>query len=207
MNPTPPSNPRQFRLSYPWANARALQFWDRMATISRMKNPIRKLLVLTPLVLACGDGGGKGSISAGRAGGGKCGMPGDSAIALAVTAFVKTVSPTPQRFLAAVSSDSAIPDAARAALQDRGPTYLWPPDSIQRAKVRQKLISVGDYTALAVVYKGMSHPDASHTIIKLGGHFVDVGNGVPPSVTGDIEMACDSTKKWRVVPKPPPVAT
>ena len=128
-------------------------------------------------------------------------MPGDSAIALAVIAFVKQVAPTPQRFLAAVSSDSAIPDAARAALQDRGPTYLWPPDSVQRAKVRQKLMSVGDYTALAVVYKGMSHPDETHTIIKLGGHFVDVGKGASPSVVADIEMACDSTSKWRVVPK------
>ena len=171
-----------------------------------MKNPLLKLLTLMVVVVACSEGGKTATPSA-RASRGKCGMAGDSAIALAVTAFVKQVSPTPQRFLAAVSSDSAIPDAARAALQDRGPTYLWPPDSVQRAKVRQKLISVGDYTALAVVYKGMSHPDDSHTIINLGGHFVDVGKGVPPSVTGNIEMVCDSTMKWRVVPKPAAAGT
>lgn len=172
-----------------------------------MRKPTPKLLIaLLPLALACSDGG-KSATPAARASRGRCGAPGDSTIALAVTEFVKQVTPTPQRFLATVASDSAIPDAARAALQDRGPTYLYPPDSAMRAKVDQKLVSVGDYTALAVVYHGMSHPDEKHVVIRLGGHFVDVGKGAAPSVAAALEFACDSTTKWRFVRKLPSAGT
>jgi hypothetical protein len=168
--------------------------------------PVKVMMALLPLTLACGDGG-KSANPAARASKGRCGTPGDSTIARAVTEFVKQVKPTPQRFLATVASDSAIPDAARAALQDRGPTYLYPPDSVNRAKVRQKLVSVGDYTALAVVYRGMSHPDETHTVIRLGGHFVDVGKGAAPSVSAELEFACDSTTSWRFVRTIPPAGT
>lgn len=159
------------------------------------------------LAIGCSEGSNSAATPGARASKSRCGMPGDSTIARAVTEFVKQVTPTPQRFLATVASDSAIPDAARAALQDRGPTYLYPPDSVNRAKIRQKLMSVGDYTALAVVYRGMSHPDPTHTIIRLGGHFVDVGKGAPPSVEADLEFACDSTTKWRFVRKIPAAGT
>ena len=163
-------------------------------------------IALLPLSLACGDGG-KSATPGGRVAKGRCGVPGDSTIARAVTEFVKGVTPTPQRFLATVASDSAIPDAARAALQDRGPTYLYPPDSVNRAKIRQKLMSVGDYTALAVVYRGMSQPDATHATIRIGGHFVDVGKGTPPSAAADLEFACDSTTSWRFVRRIPATGT
>lgn len=162
---------------------------------------IAGLVALAPLLVACGDGGGERRSAS--ASGGRCGAPSDTVVARAVTEFVKQVRPTPQRFLASAASDSAIPDLARAALQDRGPTYLYPPDSTLRAKVREKLISVGDYTALAVVYYGTDRPADSAAIVKLGGHFVDVGKGQPPSVTGSIEFACDSTAKWKYVRKVP----
>ena len=85
---------------------RALQSWGGMATISRMKKPALTLLVaLFPLTLACGDGG-KGATPAARVSQGRCGMPGDSTIAVAVTQFVKQVTPTPQRFLATVLASS-----------------------------------------------------------------------------------------------------
>ena len=162
-------------------------------------------LPVLALLVACGDGGGaRKSVSAS---GGRCGAPTDSTVARAVTEFVKQVTPTPQRFLAAAASDSAIPDAARAALQDRGPTYLYPPDSALRAKVVQKLISVGDYTALAVVYYGTERPADSAAIIRLGGHFVDVGKGTPPSVKGAMEFACDSVRRWSFVRKVPEPTT
>lgn len=163
------------------------------------------LAVLLPLAFACS--GGDGSRKTSSASGGRCRAPSDSTVARAVTEFVKQVSPTPQRFLATAASDSAIPDLARAALQDRGPTYLFPPDTTLRRKVVEKLISVGDYTALAVVYRGTDRPDNEHTVIRLGGHFVDVGKGVPPSVSGSMEFACDSTAKWKFVRKTPDPAS
>lgn len=164
-----------------------------------------QLAVLLPLAVACS--GGDGARETSSASGGRCRAPNDSTVARAVTEFVKQVQPTPQRFLATAASDSAIPDLARAALQDRGPTYLYPPDTTLRRKVVEKLVSVGDYTALAVVYHGTDRPDDEHAVIKLGGHFVDVGKGVPPSVRGSMEFACDSTKKWKFVRKTPEPTT
>lgn len=176
------------------------------ATITLMRPyTLAGLVALGPLILAC-SGGGEARKSA-SASGGRCGTPGDSVVARAVTEFVKQVVPTPQRFLASAASDSAIPDAARAALQDRGPTYLYPPDSTLRAKVREKLVSVGDYTALAVVYYGTDRPADSAAVVRVGGHFVDVGKGTPPSVKGSMEFACDSLRRWKYVRKLPEPAT
>lgn len=165
---------------------------------------IAPLLTLLPLVIACGEGGGARKSTSSS--GGSCRAPDDSTVARAVTEFVKQAAPTPQRFLATISSDSAIPDLARMALQDRGPTYLFPPDTALRRKVVEKLVSVGDYTALAVVYHGTDRPDDSHAVVKLGGHFVDVGKGVPPSISGSMEFVCDSTASWKYVRKLPDAA-
>ena len=171
--------------------------------------PLARLAAVAGIALACGEGGDNRQVAS-SSGRGSCRAPDDTVVARAVTEFVKQVVPTPQRYLATVASDSAIPDLARVALQDKGPTYLYPPDSALRAKVVQKLISVGDYTAMAVVYHGTDVHDGKHAVVKLGGHFVDVGKGVAPSVTGQIQFTCDSTKTWKVVgksPSPAPAAT
>jgi hypothetical protein len=50
----------------------------------------------------------------------------DRTMKLAVAEYVKRATPKPQRFLNAVGTDSALPEVGVQALQDKGPTYLFP---------------------------------------------------------------------------------
>src|SRR5688572_6214514 len=72
-----------------------------------------------------------------------CKPPAEATIGLAVTKYVREVSPTPHRFLVAAGTDSALGDGGLRALQDKGPTYLYPADSAQQAQVRKRLSDVG----------------------------------------------------------------
>lgn len=95
----------------------------------------------------------------------------DEAVRLAVTDYVKTAQPRPQRFLAPVGSDSAIPEGAMRALQDRGPTYLFPGAATLQAQVRQQLHDKGDYTTMLVVLRGATRRDSTVSVV-VEGHYV-----------------------------------
>ena len=101
----------------------------------------------------------------------QCAPGTDDALGLAVTAYVKDVQPKPQRFLASVGTDSALPEPARLALQDRGPTYLFPASAEQQAQMRAVLHEKGDYTTLLVVLREATRRD-SIVAVRLDGHFV-----------------------------------
>ncbi|HEX8851324.1 MAG TPA: hypothetical protein VF761_17490 [Gemmatimonadaceae bacterium] len=87
-------------------------------------------------------------------------------------AYVKDANPYPQRFLSPALTDSALPDAGVAALQEKGPTYFFPPDSAGRAKVRGKMADVGPYTSLVVAWHGTRREADTAVVVRLSGRYV-----------------------------------
>jgi hypothetical protein len=106
--------------------------------------------------------------------------------------FVMSADPTPQRFLYVPGTDSAPPEPGVLALQDKGPTYMYPPSGDQQAIVKTKLLSIGDYATLLVAYHGFKRVDPMHATIRLSGVYVtgkQDGKTIPVS---DVAITCDS---------------
>ena len=128
------------------------------------------VLVLASLATAFACSGG--SSRADRRSRASCQQRRDSATWQAVLAYVKNASPYPQRFLSAAGTDSALPEAGVSALQEKGPTYFFPPDSAQRAKVRKHMDSMGPYTALLLAWHGATPDGDSAIVLRLSGRYV-----------------------------------
>jgi hypothetical protein len=101
--------------------------------------------------------------------------------------------PTPQRFLYVPGTDTTPPDAGILALQDKGPTYMYPPSGPQQVIVKTKLTSIGDFASLLVAYHGFKRTDAEHATLRLSGTYISGkadGHTVPVT---DYPLACDSS--------------
>jgi hypothetical protein len=126
-----------------------------------------------------------------------CGALPASIAAPAVREYLKLQQdPYPQRFLVAASTDSALPEQGVLALQDKGPTYFFPPDTALRAQVRAKLAEVGTYHTLLVAWKGLEQPDAEHAVVRLGGTYIGASSEGKVAPVRTIRFTCDSTG-WR----------
>lgn len=101
-----------------------------------------------------------------------CRAPADSEITLATAAYLKDITPRPMRFLVATAGDSALPGAGRQALQDKGPTFLFPPDPAMREKVRAMLKDKGGWPTLLVLYRGAQRVGRGSAAIRFAGRFV-----------------------------------
>jgi len=123
-----------------------------------------------------------------------CRLAPDSAILFnGVRDFITSQEPMPQRFLYVAGTDSTPPDAGQLALQDKGPTYMYPASGDQQKIVKTKLTSIGDYTSLLVAYHGFKRQDAQHATIRLSGTFITgKSDGKTVPVT-DYPMHCDSS--------------
>jgi hypothetical protein len=130
--------------------------------------------VMAASCLACGGGAGSDTKTA-QAGNdgpsGPCRATLEQAVGLAVSQYVKVAKPKPERFLVSAGTDSALGDAGLVALQDKGPTYLYPGDPALQAQVRTQLHEKGDYTTLLVVRKGAESKDGAASV-SLAGHYV-----------------------------------
>jgi hypothetical protein len=126
-----------------------------------------------------------------------CSAPGDEVISMAVAAYLEQVTPRPKRFLIAVGTDSVLPDAGRAALQDKGPTFLYPSDPAQQAAMRSQLAAKGAYPTLLVVYRGMRRLDDARAMVRVGGHFVGGAEDGRAAPSRAIYFQCD-TARWHV---------
>ena len=107
--------------------------------------------------------------------------------------ITSAADPTPQRFLYVPGTDSTPPDPGILALQDKGPTYMYPASGDQQAIVKTKLTSIGDYASLLVAYHGFKRTDAQHATIRLSGTYISGkadGHTVPVQ---DYPLACDSS--------------
>ncbi len=155
---------------------------------------MRAFVLLLVLLSACG---GERSDARARATS-ACGLLPDAAVATAVTEYVKLASPTPQRFLFAATTDSGLPDPAVVALQNKGPTYFYPPDTAQRRKVRELLSSVGSYATLLVVRRSAPAPVDSQAVVRLGGHYVGGDHDGIAAPSRALHFTCSArTRQWR----------
>ena len=152
--------------------------------------PLRSALLLV-LLAACG-GAGEGGASSRTAA--ACGPAGDALAESAVKEYVKLqTDPYPQRFLVAAGTDSALPESGVRALQDKGPTYFYPGDTVQQRKVRAKLDSVGTYNTLLVAYKGIEKGGDTAATVRLSGTFVGGKHDGTRTPARAMQFSCDST--------------
>jgi hypothetical protein len=127
---------------------------------------------------------------------GACRATVDDAVGLAVTDYVKAAKPKPERFLVAAGTDSALGDAGLTALQDKGPTYLFPGDPALQATVRSQLHEKGDYTTLLVVRRGAIAQGGMATVL-LAGHYIGGETDGQHAATRSFTFACD-TAGWHL---------
>ena len=126
-----------------------------------------------------------------------CNAPGDDVDSMAIAAFLEKVTPKPKRFLVPVGTDSALPTGAQQALQERGPTFLYPADPKQQAAVRNQLAARGAFPTLLVTYRGKRRLDDSRAVVRVGGHFVGGVENGQSAPSRAIYFECD-TAHWHV---------
>ncbi|BAH37553.1 MAG TPA: hypothetical protein DGD08_15375 [Gemmatimonas aurantiaca] len=159
--------------------------------------------ITTPLVsalAACG-GGTSDKAKAGAdtvATGPICTSRDTTAVGVAVREFITYARPTPQRFLSAAGTDSALPDDGFKVLQDKGPTYFYTSDPKGQAQVREKLEYSGPYASMLVVYRGKTEADNGNTVtVTLGGHYVGGEHDGKVADNRTMVVRCDTTG-WRL---------
>ncbi len=134
------------------------------------------LLALAVLAAACGGGDTPAADAPKRAAAGAvadgCAAADTSPTVAAVLEYISTVTPTPNRFLTAAGSDSAVPDDALTLLQDKGPTFFYAGSDAAIAKLKEKLERDGPWPSLLVLFRGTaSQPDGT-VQVRLGGRYV-----------------------------------
>ncbi len=132
----------------------------------------------TLALVACIAAACESKPSSNRRAASSCGVfPSDSSYKTAALKYIEKLEPKPRRFLNAVTTDSVLPPKVFEALQQKGPGYLFPPNPLDRAKVLDKLTTVGPWAALLVTWKGAQLLDDGHGVIRLGGHFIVAEEG------------------------------
>jgi len=116
----------------------------------------------------------------------------DDAVGLAVTHYIKAAKPKPERFLVSAGTDSALGDAGLTALQDKGPTYLFPGDPALQTQVRGQLHEKGDYTTLLVVRRGAEKQGGTASV-SLAGHYVGGATDGQHAGPRSYRFGCDTT--------------
>jgi hypothetical protein len=144
---------------------------------------------------ACGGAGSDTKTAQGGGGTGgsaaTCRASLDDAVGLAVTHYIKAAQPKPERFLIAAGTDSALGDAGLVALQDKGPTYMYPGDAALQSQVRTQLHEKGDYTTLLVVRQGAQAKDGAASV-SLAGHYVGGETDGQHASPRSYRFVCDS---------------
>jgi len=157
------------------------------------------LFVAFATVTACGGGTGGADKGAKTAAGPACVSTDTTPVTLAVRDFIKTATPTPQRYLSAAGTDSAVPDDGFKVLQEKGPTYFYGGDSVAQRKIRDKLESVGPYASLLVLFRGKSEADGGATVtVKLAGQYIGGEHEGKRAPMKTYVVKCDTTH-WKIV--------
>ena len=125
------------------------------------------LAALLTVIAACSGSDATKKVSSGAT----CRQPKDSATWRAVISYAKSSDPYAQRFLAAASGDSALPDVGVLALQERGPTWLFPADSAGRTKVRDRLDD-GIANTMLVYWHGTQPEGDTAMVMRLSGRYI-----------------------------------
>ena len=139
-----------------------------------------------------------------------CPAPTADLIQIAAVAYIDSLEPTPRKFLFATMSawgDSALPDAAAKALDGKGPSYLYPPDSATNKVVRDRLIRSGPFSGFLPFYHGMQVHGDTAVDFTFSGRFVtgSYDNLVMPHKP--VRLVCDGTTGTWTTPKAPADST
>ncbi len=149
-------------------------------------------------VAACGGGSGGTDKVAKGASLSACLSKDTTPVMLAVLDYISTASPTPQRYLSAAGTDSAVPEDGFKVLQDKGPTYFYGGDSVAQRKIREKLASVGPYASLLVLFRGKSDADGGNSVtVKLAGQYVGGEHEGKRAPLKTYAVKCDTTH-WKI---------
>jgi hypothetical protein len=120
-------------------------------------------------------------------------MPDSAVLFNGIRDYITGADPLPQRFLYVPGTDSTPPDPGILALQDKGPTYMYPPSGDQQKTVRTKLTSIGDFSTLLVAYHGFQRTDATHAVIKLSGTYITGKADGQTLPSAPYQVTCDSS--------------
>jgi hypothetical protein len=120
----------------------------------------------------------------------------------AIRAYIASRDPLPQRFLYIPATDSSPPEAAVAALQDVGHTYMYSAVPAQQAPVKAQLHSVGDYPSLLVWWHGVTRADDGvHAVVTLSGQYVGEADDGRATPLTHVAVTCDSSG-WHATEAP-----
>lgn len=160
--------------------------------------PASLILIVLATAAACGGGRAGGDKAANTVSASACVSTDTTPVTLAVRDYISTASPTPQRYLSAAGTDSAVPDDGFKVLQDKGPTYFYGGDSVAQRKIREKLASVGPYASLLVSFRGRTESDGGNTVVvKLAGQYIGGEHEGKKSPLKTYSVKCDSTH-WKI---------
>ena len=152
------------------------------------------MLALAAVVAACSGGGDSdGGRQVVR---GDCPVPGNALVAMAAEEYVERMTPTPRRFLLAVGGDTALPEAAKQVMQDKGPTYLYSSDTAAQRALKARLADAGEWPALMVTYHGVNQDTEDKASVRLAGHWVVGELDGTRAPAQRIVFACDSAR-WK----------
>lgn len=175
---------------------------------SALQHPLATVtfIAVATMTAACGGSGDAAGKSGGKEQAAGAGTPAVAAcasvdttpVSLAVREFIAKAEPTPQRFLSAFGTDSALPEDGFKVLQDKGPTYFYSSDSTAQRKIREKLAVAGPYASLLVVYRGQTATEEGRAVdVRLAGQFVGAENDGKKLPTKRFAVRCDSTG-WKI---------
>jgi hypothetical protein len=121
-----------------------------------------------------------------------------TALYLAYIEYIKTTKPAGLRFLTAAGTDSAAPEDAFRAMQDKGPSFFYGGDDAAKKKIREKLENDGPFASLLIVHRGATPNAAGDTVtVRLGGHYISGELDGKPATNRTIVVVC-ADSAWKV---------
>lgn len=124
-------------------------------------------------------------------------VAGKSALQLALRHYIKAAAPLPRRFLVAAGTDSGMSDAAMKTLIEFGPSYYYTGSEAAKAKLRDKLTTVGPWPVLLIVLRSDKKIGTTTEVIRLGGHYVTGEFDGQQAVSREYTMSCGAAG-WTV---------
>ena len=110
---------------------------------------------------------------------------------LALRHYVKAAVPMPRRFLIATATDSALSDMdMKTLVAEFGPTYYYAGSEASKAKLRDKLTTLGPWPVLLVVKRSEKKIGTTSEIIRLGGHYVTGEFDGTVAITREYTLTC-----------------
>jgi len=110
---------------------------------------------------------------------------------LALRHFVKVAVPLPRRFLIAAGTDSALSDTdMKALVAEFGPTYYYAGSEASKAKLRDKLTTIGPWPVMLIVKRSDKKVGTTLEIIRLGGHYVTGEFDGKSAITREYTLTC-----------------